>query len=83
VAFDLSEYDIVLSGEIALTLEWLSVYGVNENRLIRMNRSSEPTANVLFNIRKRSGLLYMRRGSAARWTINDTRSPSFYLTIIE
>jgi len=25
----------------------------------------------------------MRRGSAAKWTINDTQSPSFYLTIIE
>jgi len=48
-----------------------------------MNRSREPTTNVLFNVRKRSGLLYMRRGSAAKWTISDTQSPSFYVTIIE
>jgi len=83
VEFDISKYNIVLSGEIALTLEWLNVFGVNENRLIRMNRSREPTANVLFNVRNRAGLLYMRRGSAAKWTINDTQSPSFYLTIID
>jgi hypothetical protein len=83
VEFDISKYDIVLSGEIALTLEWLNVFGVNENRLIRMNRSKEPTANVLFNVRKRGGLLYMRRGSEAKWSTVDTRSPSFYLTVID
>ena len=83
VEIDISRYDIVLSGEIALTLEWLNVFGVNENRLIRMNKSKEPSANVLFNVRKRSGLLYMRRGSEAKWTIIDTQSPSFYFTIIE
>jgi hypothetical protein len=83
VEFDFSKYGIVLSGEIALTLEWLNVFGINENRLIRMNRSKAPTANVLFNVKKKTGLLYMRMGSEAKWTINDTQSPSFYLTIIE
>lgn len=83
VEFDVSKYGIVLRGEIALTLEWMNVFGINENRLIRMNRSKTPTANVLFNVKKKTGLTYIRRGSEAKWSVADTQSPSFYLTIIE
>lgn len=84
VEFDISEYNIVLKGEIALTLEWLNVFGINENRMVRMNRkSSHKTAVVLFNIRDKQELIYSRWGSEAKWTINKTQSPSFYLTVIE
>lgn len=83
VEFDISKYGIVLSGEIALSLEWLKVYGVNENRLVRMNKSKIPTANVLFTKSNNAGTSYMRKGSEAKWVKLDNQSPSFYLTIVE
>jgi hypothetical protein len=83
VEFDISKYNIVLSGEIALSLEWLKVYGENENRLIKMSNSKEPTANVLFNKRNNAGIEYVRKGSEAKWNKLDNQSPSFYLTIVE
>lgn len=82
VEIDLSKYDIFLKGEAALTLEWINVYGENLNKLIRMNNAKEPTANVLFNVRKKKGLtLYYRRGSESRWEVVSDQSPSFYLTV--
>jgi hypothetical protein len=70
VEIDLSSYDIILKGEVALTLEWINVYGENVNKLIRMNKAKEPTANVLFNVRKKKGLsLFLRRGSEAKWEV--------------
>jgi hypothetical protein len=84
VEFDISDYNIVLNGEIALTLEWLNVFRTNENRMVRMNRKSpHKIAVVLFNIRTKQELLYSRWGSEAKWTINKSQSPSFYLTVIE
>ena len=84
VEFDISSYNIVLNSEIVLSIEWLNVFGVNQDRMVRMNRkSSHRTAVVLFNIRANEGLLYSRWGSEAEWTLNKKQSPSFYLTVIE
>jgi hypothetical protein len=83
VDFDISKYGIVLNGEISLSLEWLKVYGVNENRLIRMNKEKVPTANVLFSKINNAGIEYVRKGSEAKWVKLDNQSPSFYLTIVE
>jgi hypothetical protein len=84
VKIDLSKHDIILKGEIALTLEWINVYGENPNKFIRMNKANEPTANVLFNVRNKKGLtLYIRRGSEAKWEVVSDQSPSFYFTVID
>lgn len=48
-----------------------------------MNKSKQPTANVLFNVKKGGGLIYVRKGSEAKWAIVDTQSPGFYLTVID
>lgn len=83
VEIDISNYNIVLSGEVILTLEWLKIFGINNDRLIKMNKSKNPTANVLFNLKKNNGTFYIRRGSEAKWTIVESQSPSFYITVIE
>lgn len=80
---DLSHYNIVLSGEIILSLEWVKVYGVNEDRLMRMNNSEQYTANMLFKVKRKSGSMFTRWGSEAKWRRLDNRSPSFYLTVQE
>ncbi len=83
VEFDLGQYDIILNGIISLSLEWLKVYGINENRLVRMDESKIPRPVVLFNIRRNAGVLYVRKGSEAKWSKDDSKSPAFYLTVIE
>jgi len=79
---DLSKYNLVLKDEIALTLEWLKVLGLNENKLIRVG-SEKKSANVLFSIKKKQGCTYVKWGVEAKWSKVDTKSPSIYLTIQE
>ena len=83
VDINLSNYNLILKGEIALTLEWLKVWGENENNLIRVNNSKQKSANVLFSVKNRQGCLYIKRGVEAKWSKIDTQSPSIYLTIQE
>ena len=81
--FDLSQYNIVLSGKTVLSLEWIKVYGVNEDRLMRINKSKQYTANVLFKVKRKKGTMLTRWGSEAKWTRIDNKSPSFYLIVQE
>ncbi len=83
VEIDLSKYNLIYKGEIALTLEWIKVYGINEDRLMRMNGSKNYTANVLFNLNKNNGTFFIRKGSEAKWLRTENQSPSFYLTVQE
>ena len=80
---DLSQYDIVLSGKIALSLEWVKVYGINRDRLMRINNSKQYTANVLFKVKRKKGSMFSRWGSEAQWTRTDNKSPVFYLMVQE
>jgi hypothetical protein len=83
VDIDLSKYNLVFNGDIALTLEWLKVIGVNKDRLIKMNGSKEFSANVLFSTKKKQGVFYSRWANEDKWTRLDDQSPSFYLTVQE
>ena len=83
VEIDLSKYNLIYKGDIALTLEWIKVYGINENRLMKMNGSKNYTANVLFNLNKNNGTFFIRKGSEAKWLRVENQSPSFYLTVQE
>ena len=81
VEIDLSPYNIILNGEIGLTLEWLKVEGINEERVIII-RNRMQTAYILFKNKKNHTGLY-RWGTEAKWKINRDNSPSMYLTIME
>nr|WP_319397648.1 carboxypeptidase-like regulatory domain-containing protein [uncultured Carboxylicivirga sp.] len=77
---DLSKYNIVVSGKVALTIEWIKVTNVIEQRLVKMNGSKQGAAVVLFELNKRNGKVFTRRGSAAQWKIGKGESPVFYIT---
>nr|WP_321452579.1 carboxypeptidase-like regulatory domain-containing protein [uncultured Carboxylicivirga sp.] len=77
---DLSKYNIVVSGKVALTIEWIKVTNVIEQRLVKMNGSKQGAAVVLFELNKRNGNVFTRRGSAAQWKIGKGESPVFYIT---
>lgn len=68
IEIDLSSYNLSFKGDIALSLEWIKVNGVNSDRLMRMNRSKNQTANVLLNIKTKQGCLYFRWGSENKWS---------------
>lgn len=80
---NLSQYNIILSDKVILSLEWVKIYGVNKDRLIRMNKSKQYTANVLFNLSGKKGSLFTRWGSEAKWRKNNNSSPAFYLMVQE
>jgi hypothetical protein len=80
---DLKGYNIVLKDEVALTIEWIKVFDLNKKNLVRVNKSKQKTANVLFSVKNNSGCLYFKRGVEGKWRKNDTQSPSMYLTVSE
>lgn len=79
--FDLSRYNIVLKGEIALSLEWLKVLGFN-NKLTKVS-SQGKEANVLLSIKKTDGTFYARQGIQQKWISKNEIIPSMYLTVQE
>lgn len=78
---DLEPYNLIMSGEIGLTLEWLKVQGINEDREMKINDRMQKTY-ILFKNKKNQTGLY-RWGTEAKWVINKKNSPSIYLTIME
>ncbi len=82
VKFDLSKYNIVLNGEVALCLEWLKVLKLNPKKLISVNGRPK-SANVLFSMKKNTGCSYTKWGVEDKWRRGDDASPSFYLTVQE
>ena len=85
VDIDLIEYKIVLSGEIALTLEWLKVIGVYEDRYIKTKTEGVISIGpkILFSTKGKPGWLYIKRGSEGKWRLINEQKPSFYLTVQE
>jgi hypothetical protein len=82
VDFDLIKYNIVLEGDVALTLEWVKVVGINKNRAMKI-RNKMTSEYVLFNQKRKQGCIYTRWGTEAKWNINEDGSPSIYVTIQE
>ena len=80
IDFDLSKYNIVLKGDVALTLEWVKVIGINKKRAQKIDKIIT-TEYVLFNTKKNQGNIYTRWGTEAKWTMHENGSPSIYLTI--
>lgn len=80
---DLSGYHILVSGDVVLSVEWVNASNVIESNLIKMNGAKKATPNVLFELNNKSGAFYIRKGSAAKWRIQENSSPGFYVTIKE
>lgn len=80
---DLSDYNIMIKDKVALSIEWVRISNVIEKNLIKMNGSKQATPNVLFEMNNKQGTLFGRRGSAAKWKIQENSSPSFYVTTKE
>jgi hypothetical protein len=83
IDIDLSRYNLVFSGDIALSLEWIKVIGVNPDRLIQLNGSKQKHPDVLFNLKKGTGCTFTKWGTEADWKRTEEESPSFYLTVQE
>ena len=81
VDIDLSKYNLVFDGNIALTLEWVDVAITNKLKLIQVNGKKEYC--VLFNKKQKQGNIYTRWGSEAKWINDDAGAPCFYLTVQE
>ena len=78
---DLESYNIILSGKVGVTLEWLDVIGNNPERAIKVNKRMTDAYVLLRNKRNQVGLY--RWGIESKWIINKKNSPSMYLTIKE
>ena len=81
IDIDLTKYNLVFQGDIALTLEWVDVNTTNKTKLIDVHGQKELC--VLFKTEQKQGCTYTRWGSEAKWTNRGTGSPSFYLTVQE
>jgi len=79
VDIDLKKYNLVFSGDVALSLEWVNVIGLK--RLTKIN--GVMGANVHFRMNNKQGTTYSRWGTEAKWTYRDGLSPCFYLTVQE
>ena len=80
---NLSSYNIYIRGNIALSLEWIRISNVIEKNLVRMNGEKTGTPVVLFNINKKNGTIFSRRGSEALWRKEEGESPGFYISVKE
>jgi hypothetical protein len=78
---DLEPYQLVLSGTVGVTLEWLKVEGLNQDRAMKINDRMQE-AYLLFKNQKNAYGLY-RWGTEARWIINKKVSPGLYVTVLE
>lgn len=80
---DLSQYNIVMNNKIALSIEWIKIYGVNEDRFVILNKNKHASAVVVFKVKRNKGAMFTRWGSEAIWHRIENKSPAFYLTVQE
>lgn len=81
VKSDLSPYRIYLSGKVGVTIEWLKSRGINKDRAMKINDRMQESYILFKNEKKQVGLY--RWGTEATWIINNEKSPSLYLTVLE
>lgn len=78
---DLSKNNLVFEGDIALSLEWIKIIGVDMNKLITVNGEKRLSAGVTFDTKRNQGCTFTRWGTEAKWVRHDNCSPSIYLTV--
>jgi len=79
IDIDLSKYNLVFEGDIALSIEWIKVMGRDINKHITV--TGQLTQVVTFNVKPKKGLTFNKKGTEAKWDRLESGSPSFYLTI--
>jgi hypothetical protein len=70
----------MLEGEVAVTLEWLKVSGINEDRSLKINKKVT-SEYVFINTGKNDGCIYIKWGVEKKWDTGNEGSPAFYLTV--
>lgn len=80
---ELSDYNIVANGKVALTIEWIKVSNIIEDKLVKMNGSKKARPVVLFKSCNKDGRFFIRKGSEAPWKCQENSSPSFYISVRE
>ena len=58
---DLRKYNLVFKEDIALTIEWIKVIGIHQERVVKFSNSKQNIANyVLFNVKENQGCFYKK-----------------------
>lgn len=78
ITIDLSNYHLVFEGEIALTMEWIKVIGLNKDKLLSSMNKSFPA--VTLNTKQNKGVTYTKWGTEAKWISHTNGSPCIYIT---
>lgn len=81
VGIDLNKYNIVYKGDIALSLEWIKIFGMDINNFITINREKRLAAGVTLDKKRNQGCLFTKWGTEAKWVRHDNESPCIYLTV--
>lgn len=81
IEIDLSKYNLVSEGDIALSLEWIKIIGIDMNKLITINGEKRLSAGVTFDTKRNQGCTFTKWGTEAKWVRHDNSSPSIYLTV--
>jgi hypothetical protein len=81
IEIDLNKYNLVYEGEIALSLEWIKIFGVDINEFITVNGEKRLAAGVTLEKKRNQGCLFTKWGTEAKWVRHDNESPSVYLTV--
>ena len=81
VEIDLESYNIILSGKVAVTLEWLDAAGNNPDRAIKIGKRMIDAYFLLRDKKNQIGLHHW--GIESKWIITKKSSPSMYITIKE
>lgn len=81
IEIDLDKYNLVFEGDIALSLEWVKIIGVDSNRFITVNGEKQLAAGVTFDKKRNQGCLFTKWGTEVKWVRHENGSPSIYLTV--
>ncbi|MDF1575882.1 MAG: carboxypeptidase-like regulatory domain-containing protein [Bacteroidales bacterium] len=76
----LDEYRIVQQGEVAISLEWLKISGINEDRAMKIN-DKITSEYLLFNTKKKQGIIYTKWGVEGKWNTGNEKCPAMHLTV--
>lgn len=78
--FNLSKYNLVFQGQIALTLEWIKVIGLDMDKLMISKGTNQSFPAVTFNVKQKGGITYTKWGTEAKWSSHSKYSPSIYFS---
>lgn len=78
---DLSKFNLVYGGEIALTIEWIKVYGTDKKIQYKSDKTSYYTPAIFFSKKNSRGCLFTKWGGEGKWTRHEGHIPGFYLTV--